>query len=377
MSFMAMNSKSAYALALKYILSSSQIEDGGFPTKLEPGFVKTAPRKSIHECTRDDDIFALDCEMVTTRVGKELARISVVDIHENVVLDVYVKPKNEILDYNTPRNIGMDSQKYTLSSLKQDIVDNNLHVKAIIQDILAFRGSLADLENLNEAGRAKISALRKFQSHFFDRDSFQSFPKPFESLFIYTDVIHCNVFKMSDFMDKNSKSAYALALLLSGSQIQDGGFPTKLESGFVMTAPRKSIHECGARDDIFALDCEMVTTRVGNELARISVVDIHENVVLDVYVKPKNEILDYNTPSSGITPEMMANATRDLASVQAELLRMFHSRTIIVGHGLVNDFLALKLIHDHIVDTSVIYHNELGAKSLKNLSKEKLGRTIQ
>ncbi|XP_059610792.1 vesicle transport protein SEC20-like [Phlebotomus argentipes] len=55
----------------------------------------------------------------------------------------------------------MDTQKYTLSSLKQDIVDNNLHVKAIIQDILAFRGSLVDLENLNEAGRAKISALRK------------------------------------------------------------------------------------------------------------------------------------------------------------------------------------------------------------------------
>ncbi|GAB0090938.1 Sec20 [Sergentomyia squamirostris] len=55
----------------------------------------------------------------------------------------------------------MDPQKYTLSSLKQDIVDNNLHVKAIIQDILAFRGSLAELENLNEAGRAKISALRK------------------------------------------------------------------------------------------------------------------------------------------------------------------------------------------------------------------------
>uniref|UniRef100_A0A6B2EIT8 Putative vesicle transport protein sec20 n=1 Tax=Phlebotomus kandelakii TaxID=1109342 RepID=A0A6B2EIT8_9DIPT len=55
----------------------------------------------------------------------------------------------------------MDTHKYTLSSLKQDIIDNNLHVKAIIQDILAFRGSLTDLENLNEAGRAKISALRK------------------------------------------------------------------------------------------------------------------------------------------------------------------------------------------------------------------------
>ncbi|XP_055680059.1 uncharacterized protein LOC129788081 [Lutzomyia longipalpis] len=184
---------------------------------------------------------------------------------------------------------------------------------------------------------------------------------------------------MSDFMGTNSKSAYALALkyILSGSQIENGGFPTKLESGFVKTAPRKSIHECTRDDDIFALDCEMVTTRVGKELARISVVDIHENVVLDAYVKPSNGILDYNTPSSGITPEMMANATRDLASVQAELLRMFHSRTIILGHGLVNDFLALKLIHDHIIDTSDIYTNELGARSLKDLSKEKLGRTIQ
>lgn len=31
----------------------------------------------------------------------------------------------------------------------------------IFQDILAFRGQLSDLENLNEAGRAKLSALRK------------------------------------------------------------------------------------------------------------------------------------------------------------------------------------------------------------------------
>lgn len=27
----------------------------------------------------------------------------------------------------------MDTQKYTLESLRQDIIDNNLHVKAIIQ----------------------------------------------------------------------------------------------------------------------------------------------------------------------------------------------------------------------------------------------------
>uniref|UniRef100_U5ETS1 Putative vesicle transport protein sec20 n=1 Tax=Corethrella appendiculata TaxID=1370023 RepID=U5ETS1_9DIPT len=55
----------------------------------------------------------------------------------------------------------MESQKYTLSSIRQDIIDNNLHVKAIIQDILEFRGSIIELDALNEAGRAKLSALRK------------------------------------------------------------------------------------------------------------------------------------------------------------------------------------------------------------------------
>lgn len=55
----------------------------------------------------------------------------------------------------------MESHKYTLSSIRQDIVDNNLHAKAIIQDILAFRGSITELDTLNEAGRGKIAALRK------------------------------------------------------------------------------------------------------------------------------------------------------------------------------------------------------------------------
>ncbi|XP_062542283.1 vesicle transport protein SEC20 [Armigeres subalbatus] len=55
----------------------------------------------------------------------------------------------------------MESHKYTLPSIRQDIVDNNLHAKAIIQDILAFRGSIVELATLNEAGRGKIAALRK------------------------------------------------------------------------------------------------------------------------------------------------------------------------------------------------------------------------
>ncbi|XP_055384922.1 vesicle transport protein SEC20 [Condylostylus longicornis] len=55
----------------------------------------------------------------------------------------------------------MNGQNFTLSSIKQDIIDSNLNAKAIIQDINSFRGTLPELEALNEAGRLKLSALRK------------------------------------------------------------------------------------------------------------------------------------------------------------------------------------------------------------------------
>lgn len=89
----------------------------------------------------------------------------------------------------------MDREEKSLIALRQDIIDNNLHVKAIIQvslrtrdspfgphafhagrfsfrisftpfsicaqDITSFRGSLEELNNFNEAGRAKLAILRK------------------------------------------------------------------------------------------------------------------------------------------------------------------------------------------------------------------------
>lgn len=73
----------------------------------------------------------------------------------------------------------MDNSRFTLASLKQELIDNNLHLKAVIQvscpsilfslfltflsfqDILVFRGTIPELETLNEAGREKITAIRR------------------------------------------------------------------------------------------------------------------------------------------------------------------------------------------------------------------------
>ncbi|KRT81128.1 hypothetical protein AMK59_5336, partial [Oryctes borbonicus] len=62
----------------------------------------------------------------------------------------------------------MDSTQYILKSLRQDITQNHLQLKAIIQDINACAGPIAELHSLNSAGRAKISALRKFFDNFGD-----------------------------------------------------------------------------------------------------------------------------------------------------------------------------------------------------------------
>uniref|UniRef100_A0A182N0B7 Sec20 C-terminal domain-containing protein n=1 Tax=Anopheles dirus TaxID=7168 RepID=A0A182N0B7_9DIPT len=47
------------------------------------------------------------------------------------------------------------------AAIRQEILDNNLRVKAIIMDISNYRGTLRELETLNEAGRDKLAALRK------------------------------------------------------------------------------------------------------------------------------------------------------------------------------------------------------------------------
>lgn len=77
---------------------------------------------------------------------------------------------------------------------------------------------------------------------------------------------------------------------------------------------------------------------------------------------------------------MLANETRTLRDVQAILMSMFHSKSILIGHSLDSDLKALKLIHNVVVDTSVLFPHKMGPpkkRALKTLCIENLKRIIQ
>lgn len=56
---------------------------------------------------------------------------------------------------------------------------------------------------------------------------------------------------------------------------------------------------------MYALDCEMVYTVHGPAVARLSVVDVTNEMVLDVLIKPEHQVTDFNTRFSGITANML------------------------------------------------------------------------
>lgn len=150
-------------------------------------------------------------------------------------------------------------------------------------------------------------------------------------------------------------------------------------TGFVQTSETDDGY-VPTRKDIFALDCEMCYTTVGLELTRVTVVDINKTVVYDALVKPDNRIVDYNTTYSGISAATLANVTRTLRDVQRMLRTMFNANTVLIGHSLESDLKALKLIHDRVVDTSVLYPHKMGPpkkRALKTLCIENLKRIIQ
>lgn len=130
----------------------------------------------------------------------------------------------------------------------------------------------------------------------------------------------------------------------------------------------------------FALDCEFCQSESGKVLTRISLINFQNEVVMDLLVKPEEEITDYLTKYSGITEAKLEGVTTTLKEVQEKLLNIISSSDILIGHSLESDLNVIKVKHPRIIDTALVYEHHRGPPlkpSLKWLSEKYLNRRIQ
>ncbi|XP_041105943.1 RNA exonuclease 1 homolog [Polyodon spathula] len=148
--------------------------------------------------------------------------------------------------------------------------------------------------------------------------------------------------------------------------------------GFVKTFSKSFLSNGNA--GVFALACQMCYTTQGLELARVTVVNPSLQVVYDTFVKPDNEVIDYNTRFSGVTEDDLKRTNPSIRDVQAVLLNLFSAETILIGHCFENDLFALKLFHNTVIDTSIVFPHRLGLpnkRTLRKLMADYLRRIIQ
>jgi DNA polymerase III epsilon subunit-like protein len=139
---------------------------------------------------------------------------------------------------------------------------------------------------------------------------------------------------------------------------------------------------------VLALDCEMVETHQGLELARITMcqldswtgdgadVRLSTTVVFDALVRPRNTVVNYLTKFSGMTAELLNGRVKDsvtervvrLEQVQAALLALIHPSDIIVGHSLENDLHACRFVHTTVIDTALLFQRDDKARNGRSSS---------
>jgi len=145
---------------------------------------------------------------------------------------------------------------------------------------------------------------------------------------------------------------------------------------------------CESNPQAIAIDCEMCESqdplsgaKNPKALCRLSVVNAEkpEEVLLDTLVKPAWPVIDYRTRINGIAKEHLENVEFTLRHAQAFMLALCSQETVIVGHALHNDLVALNMEHDVVADSSFLFRakdSPAATPSLKDTVKTMLKKEM-
>lgn len=132
-------------------------------------------------------------------------------------------------------------------------------------------------------------------------------------------------------------------------------------------------------ENVLALDCEMGFTSLGYEMIRLTIVDFFTSKTLfDEIVQPLGEVVDLNTQFSGVS-EIDKQSSLTFQETMARVLspKLINANSILIGHGLENDLNVMRIVHQKVIDTAILYSKGRYKNSLKNLAFEFLSRKIQ
>ncbi|GFR48203.1 hypothetical protein Agub_g10021 [Astrephomene gubernaculifera] len=152
---------------------------------------------------------------------------------------------------------------------------------------------------------------------------------------------------------------------------------------------------------LLALDCEMCATEDDpSALLGVCVVDEWGRVLYRQLVRPPGTITDLRTNLTGVTEADLANVTLTAKDAQRAVRRLLEGRgleglpgaeaaaassspaaqphdrpVVLVGHALQHDLLALRIDHEPVIDTAMLYSYRIltCVPGLKDLAKQLLG----
>ncbi|KAF8343149.1 ribonuclease H-like domain-containing protein [Cantharellus anzutake] len=138
-----------------------------------------------------------------------------------------------------------------------------------------------------------------------------------------------------------------------------------------------------------ALDCEVVkikppyTDKMEMSLARVSVVNFHGDIIIDVFVKQVEPVEDYLTAVSGIRPgDLDGPNSVSIRDVRKKVEDLFKGR-VLIGHTLSRNLKTLFLAHDHSdtvdIQTMLAIRSKYNSQeaSLRELTRRECGVDIE